>query len=144
MGAPAAQARADRVAPRGTRRVRTLAQQHGRTVLILHRAAITAGAFAVAGLIAGCGGSSSTATGANPGDGKKIFVDAGCAGCHTLKAAGSDGGAGPELTNINLSAAAVAKQVENGGGGMPGFSGDLTDQQIKAVSEFVAANDGSK
>jgi mono/diheme cytochrome c family protein len=37
----------------------------------------------------------------------------------------------------------VSKQVINGGGGMPAYGGDLTDAQVKAVSEFVAENDGS-
>lgn len=99
--------------------------------------------FVAAIAFAGCGGSSSTATGDKPGDGKQIFSDAGCANCHKLSAAGSSGGSGPDLDNIGDSAAEVAEQVKNGGGGMPSFSGDLTDAQIQSVSEFVAENDGS-
>jgi mono/diheme cytochrome c family protein len=71
-----------------------------------------------------------------------IFTDS-CGGCHTLKAAGTNGGSGPDLTNIGLTSGEVAKQVQNGGGGMPSFSGDLTAQQIEAVSKFVDDNDGS-
>lgn len=99
--------------------------------------------FAVAALLSGCGGSTTSVTGENAGDGKQIFVDAGCGNCHTFSAAGTNGGSGPQLDNLGLSAAVVAEQVKNGGGGMPAFAGDLTDQQIKSLSEFVAANDGS-
>ncbi|MFT4050560.1 MAG: cytochrome c [Solirubrobacterales bacterium] len=88
--------------------------------------------------LAGCGGPASTST-----DGKTIFSDAGCGSCHSLDAAGSDGGSGPDLTNLKVSADVVAEQVTNGGGGMPSFKGRLTDEQIQAVAKFVAANDGS-
>lgn len=101
-------------------------------------------AVALALLAVGCGSSGSTATGDQPGDGKQIFVDAGCGNCHTLAAAGTNGGSGPTLTNFKASKEEVATQVANGGGGMPAFSGDLTAKQIDAVAEFVAANDGSQ
>lgn len=94
-------------------------------------------------MIAGCG-SGSSATGEKPGDGKQIFTDAGCASCHAFAAAGSNGGSGPELTRLRIPADTVAEKVKNGGGGMPAFAGDLTEQQIDAVAEFVAANDGSR
>lgn len=106
------------------------------------RSSIVAGIAALALAAAGCGGGSSDATGTNPDDGKQIFTDAGCAGCHTLSAAGSNGGT--SLDNVKLTAPEVERQVTNGGGGMPSFSGKLTATQITAVSEFVAANDGSQ
>ncbi len=88
--------------------------------------------------LSGCGSGGSKATGANPGDGKQIFTDAGCAGCHQFSPAGSNGGSGPGLDNISLDAAAIEEQVKNGGGGMPSFGGSLTPEQITAVSTFVA------
>jgi cytochrome c551 len=94
---------------------------------------------ALVAVVSGCGGPASTST-----DGKQIFSDAGCAGCHKLDAAGADGSGGPDLNTIGDDATEVANQVREGGGGMPAFSGELTDEQITAVSEFVAANDGSK
>lgn len=97
-----------------------------------------AAALAAASLaLAGCGGPASTAT-----DGKTIFTES-CGGCHTLSAAGTSGGSGPNLTNLKVSKDAVAEQVTNGGGGMPSFNGQLSEQQIDAVAEFVASNDGS-
>lgn len=107
------------------------------------RSALLAATLVIAaGALAGCGSSGSSATGEKPGDGKQIFVDS-CGGCHTFKAAGTTGGSGPDLTNLKVGAEAVATQVKNGGGGMPAFSGELSPQQIDAVSSFVAANDGS-
>jgi mono/diheme cytochrome c family protein len=99
--------------------------------------------FAFAALT-GCGGPTSSATGAKPGDGKQIFADAGCGGCHTLSAAGSKGTTGPSLNTIDLDAAKVAAQVKDGGGGMPAFGTQLSSEQIAAVAQFVAANDGSQ
>lgn len=110
----------------------------------MRRKTAVVGLAAVAIFTAGCGSSGSTATGTNPGDGKQIFTDAGCDSCHALAAAGSNGGSGPDLNDIKLTADEVARQVSRGGGGMPSFSGDLSDQQIQAVSQFVAENDGSK
>ncbi|MGK2878620.1 MAG: c-type cytochrome [Solirubrobacterales bacterium] len=144
MGASAAQARTDRVASRRAWRVRSVSQQHGRPALKIFRTALVALALAASAALAGCGGSTPSATGDNPGDGKAIFSDAGCAGCHALSAAGSNGGSGPDLNSTSLTAAEIATQVEQGGGGMPGFAGDLTAQQIKAVSEFVAGGDASE
>jgi mono/diheme cytochrome c family protein len=103
---------------------------------------VAAGAVAALAL-AGCGGGSSTATGDKPEDGKTIFVDSGCGGCHTLEAAGTTGGSGPNLSTIKLQKNAVALQVKNGGKAMPAFSGRLSDEQIETVAEYVAENDGS-
>ena len=59
----------------------------------------------------------------------------------------------PDVTNLQVNVVTemdgmappeIERQVTNGGGGMPAFSGKLTAQQITAVSEFVAANDGSQ
>lgn len=107
--------------------------------------------------LAGCGGGSSSTSGGGDGaggastppagetandKGKEVFAT-NCAGCHTLEAAGSRGNVGPELTNIKASAATVAAQVKKGGNGMPSFSGTLSAEEITAVSEYVAENDGS-
>lgn len=102
-------------------------------------AALSAAAtFALA--LAGCGASGSDATGTNPGDGKQIFLDSGCASCHALAAADSTGGSGPDLNKLPFTAEQVATQVENGGGGMPAYADKLDAEQIKAVSQFVAEN----
>lgn len=69
--------------------------------------------------------------------GKQVFVDAGCAGCHTLAAAGANGTTGPNLDTLKPSYAAVVTQVTNGGGIMPSFGHSLSKAQIDAVAHFV-------
>ena len=103
------------------------------------RAAIVVAVVAGSLAIVGCGVASSNVTGDKPGDGKQIFADAGCGGCHTLAAAGSDGTSGPNLDDLAPTAAAVSAQVKSGGGGMPAFAGKLTAKQIAAVAAFVSA-----
>src|SRR5215213_2230571 len=75
-------------------------------------------------------------------DGAKVFASAGCAGCHTLAAANASGNVGPNLDDLQPDAATVRSQVENGGGGMPAFSGDLSPEEIDAVATYVADNAG--
>lgn len=74
-------------------------------------------------------------------DGKKIFQSE-CAGCHTLKAAGTNGTIGPNLDQLKPSEARAEHQVTNGGAVMPAFKGKLSPAQIKAVAAFVASNAG--
>jgi quinohemoprotein ethanol dehydrogenase len=71
-------------------------------------------------------------------NGKVVFSD-NCAGCHG--ALGTGGNGGPDLTAIPSAKdkAHVTKQVANGGGGMPAFKRQLTDQQIQDVSAYVTS-----
>lgn len=94
-------------------------------------AALVAVAIPV-GAVAGTGGSSA----AKP-NGKLLFVRY-CAVCHTLKAAGAKGKAGPNLDRMGPSKAVVVRRVTRGSGGMPSFGKRLTTRQIDAVATFVA------
>lgn len=114
------------------------------------RATAAAGVVLTAVAITACG-SSGPSTGSSPGassgagtaeTGKQIFTDAGCAGCHTLAAAGANGNVGPDLDKLKPSDAAVVKQVTDGGGGMPSFKGSLSDAQIDSVARFVSTATG--
>jgi mono/diheme cytochrome c family protein len=112
----------------------------------LMKAALLAIVLALAMAVAGCGGDdggdgSATGTQAES-PGAKVFAEAGCGSCHTLDAAGSTGKTGPNLDDAPPSAAEVEKQVREGGGGMPSFEGDLSDQEIKDVAEFVSSSAG--
>ena len=73
-------------------------------------------------------------------DDPKALFTSNCAGCHTFAAAGSKGTVGPNLDQISLPADGIAEQIRNGGGGMPPFDGQLTDEQIQALAEFVVEN----
>jgi mono/diheme cytochrome c family protein len=75
-------------------------------------------------------------------DGAQVFASAGCTGCHTLAAANASGNVGPNLDDLQPDFATVQHQVENGGGGMPSFSGDLSQAQIDAVARYVSENAG--
>ncbi|MEZ5102141.1 MAG: c-type cytochrome [Thermoleophilia bacterium] len=74
--------------------------------------------------------------------GEAIFTSAGCAGCHTLAAAGASGQVGPNLDDAKPDEATVIQFVTNGAGPMPAFgaSGALTEQQIKDVAAYVVAS----
>jgi mono/diheme cytochrome c family protein len=80
---------------------------------------------------------------ANPSAGAKVFKSAACGSCHTLKAANAGGQIGPNLDAVRPNFETVRAKVEQGGGGMPSFGGQLTPQQIRDVAAFVAKNTGS-
>ena len=120
----------------------------------MRRLALLAVPFAL--LLAGCGGSTvsptpqtvvgtiATTTTAGPklppGNaeaGKSVFASAGCGGCHTLKAANTNGTVGPNLDDAAPPLDKIERQVVNGGGAMPAFKGTLSDKQIADVSQFV-------
>ena len=61
-----------------------------------------------------------------------------CAVCHALKDAGAEGAIGPSLDELKPDATRVEKAVRNGIGQMPAFK-NLTDDQMKALSQYVAA-----
>ncbi|HEY7076684.1 MAG TPA: c-type cytochrome [Solirubrobacteraceae bacterium] len=88
------------------------------------------------------GGGGGGATGGAPPSGAQVFSSAGCGGCHTLKAAGSNGTTGPDLDAAKPAAAAVAAIVRSGAGIMPSFSGRLSDAQIQAVAQYVSGSAG--
>jgi mono/diheme cytochrome c family protein len=76
-------------------------------------------------------------------DGLKIFNGAGCAGCHTLAAAGSTGTTGPNLDQLKPAYPIIVRQVTTPPPGlMPAFKGRLTPAQIQAVAQYVASHAG--
>jgi mono/diheme cytochrome c family protein len=84
-----------------------------------------------------------TATDGGGGDaaaGQEIFVT-NCGSCHTLEEAGTSGTVGPSLDEVTLDQAAVVEQVTNGGGGMPPFGGQLSEDEIQNVAAFVVASE---
>ena len=82
-------------------------------------------------------GASATGDAAN---GETIFASAGCGGCHTFEAAGSTGAVGPNLDDISPSFDEVVEQVTNGGGAMPAFGDQLSEQEIRDVAAFVTSS----
>jgi len=89
------------------------------------------------------GGGKTTTGGSATGDaanGKAVFASAGCGGCHTYSKAGSSGSIGPNLDDLAPSFDAVVSQVTNGGGPMPSFKGQLSEQEIRDVAAFVSGS----
>jgi len=123
-----------------------------RSLLVL---LLVAGAFVV--VVAGCGGdddsgsaeppaattTEDTGGGGETGDaanGEQVLAAAGCGGCHTFEAAGSTGSVGPNLDDASPSYDLVVEQVTNGGGAMPAFGDELSDQEIQDVAAFVSGS----
>lgn len=76
--------------------------------------------------------------------GKAIFLGAsGCGACHTLADAGTSGTVGPNLDETQPSYELAVDRIANGLGGMPPFSGQLTEQQIADVAAYVSEAAGS-
>lgn len=85
--------------------------------------------------------STETTGGGESGDaanGEQVFASAGCGGCHTFSKAGSNGSVGPNLDDAAPSFDAVVSQVTNGGGAMPAFKDELSEQEIRDVAAFVS------
>jgi mono/diheme cytochrome c family protein len=105
-------------------------------------------ALALALLASGCGGDDDAAGttaatgGGGAADGAAVFASAGCGGCHTLEAAGSSGQTGPNLDDLEPSKDQVAEQVRTGGGGMPSFEDQLSEEEIDAVATYVSESAG--
>ena len=74
--------------------------------------------------------------------GAKVFASAGCGSCHTLSAAKASGQVGPNLDDAKPGYDTVLAKVTNGGGGMPSFGGQLSEQQIRDVAAYVATSAG--
>jgi mono/diheme cytochrome c family protein len=82
-------------------------------------------------------------TTAGAANGATLFTQ-NCASCLALIAAHAKGTVGPNLDRLKPSKAVVARQVTNGGGGMPAFGGRLRPNQIDAIATYVASSTGKK
>jgi heme/copper-type cytochrome/quinol oxidase subunit 2 len=83
------------------------------------------------------GGEEAAAAGApNAEAGEEVFAE-NCSTCHG--ATGHGGNGGPDLTTMPKAKeqAGAEEQVTNGGGGMPAFSGTLSEEEISNVAAYV-------
>lgn len=114
---------------------------------------LTLAALTLAGLASSCGGDDNeaatepTTTAATepattePGtsqaeSGAQLFSD-NCQSCHGPDGAGGHVGPNLQKSSIAENLALVKRQVNNGGGAMPPFSGVLSDEQIDVVAHYV-------
>lgn len=71
-------------------------------------------------------------------DGRRLFNAFSCGACHVLADAGGTGHVGPALDgNAALTRDYVIDIVTNGRGAMPGFGGQLTDEQIALLAAYI-------
>lgn len=93
----------------------------------------------------GGGGGGEQAAGAN---GEALFTSAGCAGCHTLKAAGSTAKVGPDLGKLeNADAAFIRKSIVDPSAEVPkgfqdgvmpqNFGEQLSKQELDALVKYL-------
>lgn len=78
----------------------------------------------------------------DPAAGKDVFASAGCGSCHVFADAGTSGTVGPNLDESSADYAAALAQIQNGGGGMPAFSGQLSEEEIMNVAAYVVTARG--
>jgi mono/diheme cytochrome c family protein len=120
---------------------------------VLRLLTLLALALVVGVLAAGCGGdgnggaggttTETTETGDGGGtvaNGSDVFIQADCGSCHTFQDAAVDGSVGPNLDESGVTVEEAEQQVRNGGGAMPSFEGRLSDDEIRAVAEYVVEN----
>ena len=69
-------------------------------------------------------------------DPQAIFT-ASCASCHALEDAGATATVGPNLDDSSVSVDAAVEQIANGGGGMPAFGDRLSEEQIRALADYI-------
>ena len=84
----------------------------------------------------GAGGEGGAAEG-DAAAGKEVYASAGCGSCHTFADAGSTGTVGPDLDQSSIDFEGAVSQVTNGGGGMPPFGGQLSEEDIANVAAYI-------
>ena len=89
------------------------------------------------------GGETAEAGAPNAEAGKEVFAEQ-CSVCHG--ATGHGGNGGPDLTTMPKAQeqAGAEEQVTNGGGGMPPFSGVLSEEEIANVAAYVVEDINGK
>ena len=77
--------------------------------------------------------------------GKEVFLERAqpaCGLCHTLADAGSEGSIGPILDDLKPDAERVRQAVTNGIGPMRPYTDHLNEQEVDALSYYVATVTG--
>jgi cytochrome c6 len=76
------------------------------------------------------------------GDDPKLLFQSNCGSCHVLADAETQGTVGPNLDQARPQLQQAVEQITNGGGGMPAFQGQLTEQQIRRIAQYVVESAG--
>jgi mono/diheme cytochrome c family protein len=97
---------------------------------------------AVAGIVAGGGimaasASAQEAVKVDREAARELFHAYSCSACHALADAGAGGSIGPTLDNPTLTRDFVIGRIANGQGAMPSFKGQLADEDIALLSDYI-------
>ena len=65
-----------------------------------------------------------------------------CATCHTLKDAGATGAIGPSFDDLQPAPDRVVTALKSGIGAMPSYRASLSDEQMRALANYVAKASG--
>jgi mono/diheme cytochrome c family protein len=71
------------------------------------------------------------------GNDPKLLFQSNCGSCHVLADAGTSGTIGPNLDQARPTLQRAITQITNGGGGMPPFKGQLSEQQIRMLAQYI-------
>ena len=70
--------------------------------------------------------------------GRQLFKDWSCSACHVLTDAGGNGHIGPSLDgNEAMDHAFIVSRGANGQGAMPGFGGQMTEEEIDLLATYI-------
>jgi mono/diheme cytochrome c family protein len=90
------------------------------------------------GQLAGGAAAANTDSAALVQKGRQLFNDWSCGSCHVLSDAGGEGHVGPSLDgDSGLTKELIVSRVTNGQGPMPGFGGQMSDEEIATLAEYV-------
>lgn len=97
---------------------------------------------AVAGLVAGGGILAASASAEEIAKvdreaAREVFHAYSCSACHALADAGAGGSIGPSLDNPTLTRDFVVGRIANGQGAMPAFKGQLADEDIALLADYI-------
>ena len=97
---------------------------------------------AVAGLVAGSGILAASASAEEIAKvdreaAREVFHAYSCSACHALADAGAGGSIGPSLDNPTLTRDFVVGRIANGQGAMPAFKGQLADEDIALLADYI-------
>ena len=68
---------------------------------------------------------------------RELFHAYSCSACHALADAGASGSIGPTLDNPTLTRDFVIGRIAKGQGAMPSFSGQLSDEEIALLADYI-------
>ena len=68
---------------------------------------------------------------------RALFDTYSCSACHTLTDAGAFGVIGPSLDDPSLTREAIINRVTNGQGAMPSFAGQISDDEIALLADYI-------